>query len=108
MSTPHTHVPFLPTRTLGPRCPDGAPGNTRWTDLAGIVDLRVLDVSALSVGVLLMSVDNGRSELKHGASATRMSAACVIRWPDEVELNPVDEGVVVDRAGVCGAPTEAL
>ena len=39
---------------------------------------------------------------------TRVSDACVSRWPHEVELHPVDEGVVVDRARVCGAPTEAL
>jgi hypothetical protein len=36
-----------------------------------------------------------------------MSAACVTRSLDKVELDPVDEGVVVDRA-VRGALTEAV
>ena len=39
---------------------------------------------------------------------TRVSAACVSRWLHDVKLHPVEKGVVVDRAGVCSAPTEAL
>ena len=45
-------APVLPTRTLGARCrdvPHSALDNTRWTDLAGILDV---PIDALAIGAL--------------------------------------------------------
>ena len=61
-------------------------------------------ISEQRLGVL-----DGHREHRPTVRLRHQDVSCASpRWPDEVELHSVDEGVVVDRAGVCGTPTEAL